>query len=190
MRKNVVKKAAGAKPATKKPRPEKPRRASHLFTTNSRKWDGASCSRPIHRNIFRSSRKRPDAADARYLGLDRNRASEPRHRGAFVRLAAARCGDVSHCPHRATGGGGKGHSQSQEPRAARGDGQRIQPAAFDQRAARAAAKLLAAHDVKGNRTGTFDLLIAAHAHSLGVPVAYRDGDFDRFGVKKELWPDS
>ena len=64
------------------------------------------------------------------------------------------------------------------------------PLPFDQRAARAAAKLLAAHDVKGNRTGTFDLLIAAHAHSLGVPVAYRDGDFDRFGVKKELWPDS
>ncbi len=63
---------------------------------------------------------------------------------------------------------------------------KFQPPAFDQRAALAAARLLAIHEIKGYPSATFDLLIAAHANALGVPVACRDGDFNRFAIKKQL----
>ena len=61
--------------------------------------------------------------------------------------------------------------------------------AFDARAGSAAAVLLAKHTLKGNQAGLFDLLIAAHANALGVTVAYCDGDFNRFAIKKQLWSD-
>ena len=59
--------------------------------------------------------------------------------------------------------------------------------AFDSRAAQSAAALFARHDIQGDRVPVFDGLIAAHAHSLKVTIAYIDGDFNRFAVKKQLW---
>lgn len=64
---------------------------------------------------------------------------------------------------------------------------RFKVIAFNDLAAREAAKLIAKQDLKGNRAGMFDSLIAAHANALGVPVAYCDGDFDRFAVRKLAW---
>ena len=50
-----------------------------------------------------------------------------------------------------------------------------------------AGRLLAAHDLKGDRAQVFDALIATHANSLKLPVAYVDGDFNRFAIKKLSW---
>ena len=60
---------------------------------------------------------------------------------------------------------------------------------FDALAARKAAKDIARHDLKGDRAGTFDALIAAHAAALALalPVAYCDGDFNRFVGRKLFW---
>ena len=58
---------------------------------------------------------------------------------------------------------------------------------FDSKAAACAAALFAKHDIRGDRAPVFDGLIAAHAQSLGVPIAYVDGDFNRFKIKKQLW---
>lgn len=58
---------------------------------------------------------------------------------------------------------------------------------FDATAAKAASRLLAAHDLKGDRAQVFDALIAAHANSLKLPVACVDGDFNRFAIKKLSW---
>ena len=58
---------------------------------------------------------------------------------------------------------------------------------FDANAAASAAALFAKHDIKGNRAPVFDGLIAAHAQSLDVSIAYVDGDFNRFAIKKQLW---
>ena len=58
---------------------------------------------------------------------------------------------------------------------------------FDAAAALKAAKTFARHDLKGDRTGTFDAMIAAHAAALALPVAYCDGDFNRFSGRKLFW---
>lgn len=58
---------------------------------------------------------------------------------------------------------------------------------FDAKAARVAAKSFARQESKGERAGTFDALIAAHASALGIPVAYCDGDFHRFPGRKIVW---
>ena len=57
---------------------------------------------------------------------------------------------------------------------------------FDAKAAACAAALFARHEIKGDRAPVFDGLIAAHAQSLDVPIAYIDGDFNRFAIKKQL----
>ena len=66
-------------------------------------------------------------------------------------------------------------------------GHKYAVAPFDGRAATCAAALFAKHDIKGDRAPVFDGLIAAHAQSLDVPIAYIDGDFNRFAIKKQLW---
>ena len=66
-------------------------------------------------------------------------------------------------------------------------GHKYAVAPFDGRAATCAAALFAKHDIKGDRAPVFDGLIAAHAQSLDVPIAYTDGDFNRFAIKKQLW---
>ena len=59
---------------------------------------------------------------------------------------------------------------------------------FDARAAKTAAITFARHKLKNDMAGTFDALIAAHAASLKLPLAYADGDFNRFPGRKMLWP--
>ncbi len=59
---------------------------------------------------------------------------------------------------------------------------------FDARAAKCAAITFGKHELKRDRPGSFDALIAAHAASLKLPVAYCDGDFNRFAGRKVLWP--
>lgn len=66
-------------------------------------------------------------------------------------------------------------------------GHKYAVAPFDGRAATCAAALFAKHDIKGDRAPVFDGLIAAHAQSLDVPIAYIAGDFNRFAIKKQLW---
>ena len=81
---------------------------------------------------------------------------------------------------------------SQQRRANRGNvvaaARKYAVASFDAKAADRAAALFAKHDIKGDRSPVFDGLIAAHAQSLDVPLAYIDGDFNRFAIKKQIWP--
>ena len=65
---------------------------------------------------------------------------------------------------------------------------KFQVVPFDARAAKCAAITFAKHELKRDRPGSFDALIAAHAASLKLPVAYCDGDFNRFAGRKMLWP--
>ena len=65
---------------------------------------------------------------------------------------------------------------------------KFQVVPFDARAAKCAAITFAKHQLKRDRPGSFDALIAAHAASLKLPVAYCDGDFNRFAGRKMLWP--
>ena len=58
---------------------------------------------------------------------------------------------------------------------------------FDAKAAECGAALFAKHKIRRNDAPVFDGLIAAHAQSLDVPLAYIDGDFNRFAIKKQLW---
>lgn len=64
---------------------------------------------------------------------------------------------------------------------------KFQVVPFDARAAKSAAVTFARHQLKNDMAGTFDALIAAHAASLQLPLAYADGDFNRFPGRKMLW---
>lgn len=65
---------------------------------------------------------------------------------------------------------------------------KFQVVSFDARAAKSAAVTFSRHKLKNDMAGTFDALIAAHAASLHLPLAYADGDFNRFPGRKMLWP--
>ena len=58
---------------------------------------------------------------------------------------------------------------------------------FDRRAAQQAARVFAGYERRGRRPPFFDALIAAHALSLGVRVAYHDGDFHALPEKSRLF---
>ena len=60
---------------------------------------------------------------------------------------------------------------------------------FDESAAREAGRVRAELEKKGQRIGTLDTLIAAHAKSLGLPVVTNNvADFSRVtGLKVENW---